>query len=179
MKNSFIVFIESNTSGTGRLFVKAARECGYSPVMLVEKPERYSFLERDSVSYRRCNTSSNAEIEEALQSLEREAPLSGIFSSSEYFVETAASFAAKYGLPGENPSALRACRNKWVQRQHLQRAGLLTPRFERINSVQQALNALAEIPLPVIVKPIMGSGSVGVRLCYNADEVTEHVSALL
>ncbi|MGZ7071446.1 MAG: ATP-grasp domain-containing protein, partial [Candidatus Angelobacter sp.] len=46
-------------------------------------------------------------------------------------------------------------------------------------SVQQALNALAEIPLPVIVKPIMGSGSVGVRLCYNADEVTEHVSALL
>jgi argininosuccinate lyase len=179
MKNPFIVFIESNTSGTGRLFVKAARECGYRPVMLVEKPERYSFLEQDSVSYMTCNTSSNAEIEDALQSLGREAPLSGIFSSSEYFVETAAAFAAKYGLPGENPSALGACRNKWVQRQHLQCAGLLTPRFECINSVQQAMAALKNISLPVIVKPVMGSGSVGVRLCYNADDVTEHVSDLL
>lgn len=179
MKNSFIAFIESNTSGTGRLFVKAARECGYSPVMLVEKPERYPFLERDSVSYRACNTSSIAEIEEVLQSLQRESHIKGIFSSSEYFVETAAALAAKYGLPGANPSALRACRNKWEQRKNLRRAGLLTPRFECVNSVQQAIAALQDIPLPVIVKPIMGSGSVGVRLCYNADEVAEHASALL
>ena len=51
MKNAWLVFIESNTSGTGRLFIKAAREHGYQPVMLTERPERYAFLEQDSVPY--------------------------------------------------------------------------------------------------------------------------------
>jgi S-sulfo-L-cysteine synthase (3-phospho-L-serine-dependent) len=179
MKHSRIVFIESNTTGTGRFFVKAAGEYGYTAVMLVERPERYPFLEQDSVPYRRCNTTVSAELGDALQCLSRESSLAGIFSSSEYFIETAAVFAAKYGLPGANPEAVRACRNKWLQRQCLQRAGLHSPKFECITSAGQARVALEHISLPVVVKPTMGSGSVGVRLCYTAQEVVDHVSVLL
>src|SRR5205823_10351764 len=119
-----------NTSGTGRLFVRVAGENGYDPVMLVDKAERYPFLKEDSVAFRRCNTNSSAEIAATLQSLEREAALAGIFSSSEYFLETAAIFAGQYRLPGPNPKAVQTCRNKYSQRQALQRAGLLTPIFE-------------------------------------------------
>jgi biotin carboxylase len=147
--------------------------------MLAERPERYPFLEQDSVSYRRCNTSSSTEVGNAIQSLSREVPLAGIFSSSEYFIEAAAMFAAKYGLPGANPEAVRACRNKWVQRQRLQSAGLLTPKFECVTSVGEARVALTKIPPPVVVKPTMGSGSVGVRLCYTAEDVVDHASVLL
>lgn len=179
MKNSFMVFIESNTSGTGRLFVNAAREDGYRPVMLVERPERYPFLEQDSVPYIRCNTASHAETADALQSLERQGPVAGIFSGSEYFIEAAARLATEHGLPGENPESLRACRNKWLQRQCFQRAGVRTPDFECINSAEQVHTVLERIPLPVVVKPTMGSGSVGVRLCYTAGEAAEHASTLL
>ncbi|TIX86276.1 MAG: ATP-grasp domain-containing protein, partial [Mesorhizobium sp.] len=37
----------------------------------------------------------------------------------------------------------------------------------------------AEIGLPVILKPAVGTGSSGVRLCRNADEVAEHTTYLL
>jgi len=40
MSKPCIVFVESNTSGTGRLFVREAGENGYDPVMLVDKAER-------------------------------------------------------------------------------------------------------------------------------------------
>jgi biotin carboxylase len=179
MKNACVVFIESNTTGTGRLFVKAAMEYGYQAVMLAERPERYPFVEQDSVSCRRCDSSLSTELEDAIQCLSRESALAGIFSSSEYFLETAAVFAAKYGLSGANPEAVRACRNKWIQRQCLQRAGLHSPKFERITSAGQTHAALEKIPPPVVVKPTMGSGSVGVRLCFTAQEVVDHASVLL
>src|SRR5262249_30279093 len=153
MKKPRIIFIESNTSGTGRLFVRVAGEHGYEPVMLVEKKERYAFLDEDLVPFRRCNTTSNIQIAAILKSLAREAALAGIFSSSEYFLETAAIFAAEYDLPGPDPVALRICRNKHTQRQSLQRAGFLTPIFERIPSLEEVQAALKRIPLPAVVKP--------------------------
>jgi biotin carboxylase len=39
--------------------------------------------------------------------------------------------------------------------------------------------AAAEIGFPVIVKPAVGSGSSGVRLCRTIDEVSDHASYLL
>ena len=179
MSKPCIVFVESNTSGTGRLFVRVAGENGYDPVMLVDKAERYPFLKEDSVPFRRCNTNSRAEIAAILQSLQRESALAGIFSSSEYFLETAALFAEQYRLPGPNPKALQTCRNKYNQRRALQLAGLLTPIFERATTPEEAHLALTNVPLPVVVKPTLGSGSVGVRLCYTKDEAVEHASCLL
>jgi biotin carboxylase len=111
--------------------------------------------------------------------LQSQGPIAGIFSSSEYFIEVAASLAAANGLQGESPAALRNCRNKSIQRQQLRKADLRTPRFECVNTAQAAILSLQRIPLPVIVKPTMGSGSVGVRLCSSTTEVADHASALL
>lgn len=179
MNKDFVIFIESNTSGTGRLFLRAADQLGYRPVMLVEKPERYPFLQTDSIPYVACNTSSCAEMSEALRVFQRTARIAGIFSSSDYFVESGARLAAEHHLPGENPSAIAACRNKAVQRQRLQEAGLRTPQFVCVHSVQEATAALEKIRLPVVVKPTIGSGSVGVRLCSSPAQVADHAGALL
>jgi S-sulfo-L-cysteine synthase (3-phospho-L-serine-dependent) len=179
MKNGFLIFIESNTSGTGRLFVKAACDLGYRPVLLVADPGRYEFIRLDSVAYVQCDTSSQSSMVAEVAALQKEAGIAGIFSSSEYFIEVAALLASAHGLPGENPLALRNCRNKAIQRQYLQKAGLRIPRFECVNTVEDAILSLQKIPFPVVVKPTMGSGSVGVRLCYSATEVADHASALL
>ncbi|HEU4456584.1 MAG TPA: hypothetical protein VFR81_26185, partial [Longimicrobium sp.] len=42
-----LLFIESNTSGTGRLFVQAAREIGYRPVLVTARPAKYAYLAED------------------------------------------------------------------------------------------------------------------------------------
>ena len=39
-----LVFVESNTSGTGRLFVRIAREMGFRPVLVTARPEKYAYL---------------------------------------------------------------------------------------------------------------------------------------
>ena len=146
--------------------------------MLVDQAERYPFLKEDSIPFRRCNTNSPEEIAATLQTLRRESALAGIFSSSEYFLETAALFAEQYRLPGPNPKAVQTCRNKYRQRLALQRAGLLTPIFERATTPEEVHVALARVPLPVVIKPTLGSGSVGVRLCYTKDEAVKHACCL-
>jgi argininosuccinate lyase len=51
-----LVFIESNTSGTGRLFAREARRLGFDPLLLAEAPWRYPFVEQDRVEAIRVDT---------------------------------------------------------------------------------------------------------------------------
>jgi len=179
MKNSWVAFIESNTSGTGRLFARSAAECGYRPVVIAERPDRYQYIRQDSLDHVACDTGSMDSLCQALETSAREAPPAGICSSSEYFLETAALLARRFGLPGADPEALRSCRNKWTQRQRLRDAGFLSPKFERVTSLDGARAALETIPPPVVLKPVLGSGSVGVRLCRTAEEALAHAEVLL
>lgn len=175
----WLVLVESNTTGTGRLFARRAAECGYRPVVLAEKPGRYPYLEQDHVRCVQCDTSSRVALQDSLETLAAETHISGIFSSSEYFIEMAASLARTRGLPSASSESLKTCRNKWTQRCALQSAGVITPRFKLAVSVDATVAALAEIPLPVIVKPVFGSGSVGVKLCSTLEETAGHASLLL
>jgi biotin carboxylase len=179
MKTPQVVFIESNTSGTGRIFALTARQCGYKPVVVAESPGRYGFLEQDAVEAVRCETSSYPQLVDAVDGLAREARVAGIFSSSEYFIHAAARLAREYGLPGPDADALQQCRNKWQQRTLLKNAGFLAPKFRPAHSLEEARAALDEIPPPVVLKPLFGSGSFGVRLCRTREEALEHARFLL
>jgi len=179
MTRPWLIFVESNTSGTGRLFIRAGAECGYLPALLAAQPDRYSFVQEEPVRLVKCDTGSFPELCKTIEKLEYKAPVAGILSSSEYFAATAAALAAECRLPGPDPDALQACRNKWNQRRILRAAGLLTPKFERAASLEETREILKHIPLPAIVKPVQGSGSVGVRLCRTSEEVAEHAALLL
>ena len=39
-----LVFISSNTSGTGRVFLEKALDMGFAPVLLCEDPARFPFV---------------------------------------------------------------------------------------------------------------------------------------
>jgi argininosuccinate lyase len=179
MKTPEVLFIESNTSGTGRIFARMARECGYRPVVFAESPSRYSFLQQDEVECVTCETSSLPRLMDAVGERSREARVAGIFSSSEYFIHTAAQLAQEYGLPAPDAEALQQCRNKWRQRTLLHNAGFHAPKFQLAHSMEEAQAALDKVPLPVVLKPLFGSGSFGVRLCKTRAEVAEHGNFLL
>jgi len=174
-----IAFVESNTSGTGRIFASKAAERGYLPVFLVEDPRRYPFLEQESFAFIQCQTGSLQELLGTLSELASKMAVAGVFSTSDYFLETAARLARACGLPGANPDALWAGRNKAVQRQKLRAAGLNTPEFICVDSVEAAVAAGRAIGSPVIVKPTLESGSFGVRLCATLEEVAAHAGWLL
>ncbi|MDT7543409.1 MAG: hypothetical protein QOE33_3313 [Acidobacteriota bacterium] len=175
----WLALIESNTSGTGRLFARAAAAQGLRPILLSEDPSRYTYAAEDQLDTLRVDTSDVAEVIDACRRLAGEGRLSGVTSSSEYYVATAATVARRFDLPGPHAVSIRDCRDKLKQRQKLQRAGVPIPRFSPALSVRMAVNRAKELGLPVVVKIVSGSGSIGVRLCATLEEVAAHAEHLL
>lgn len=179
MSISCIAFIESNTSGTGRLFARAARQLGFRPVMVSAAPQRYSYVEEDHIEVLRANTSDLQHLLQVLRKLAAEQQIAGIMSSSDYFVESAAMLALELGLPGPSPVALHHVKNKFEQRKRLQTAGVPVPGFFSAVDEFEAAEMACQMGFPVVVKPCSGSGSYGVKLCRDSEEGKSHALALL
>lgn len=174
-----LAFIESNTSGTGRLFARAATAAGLRPVLLSADPSRYPYAAEDALEVVRVDTQDEGALLDACRRLREGPGLAGLTSSSEYFVAAAAKLASGFGLPAPSHEAVAACRDKHAQRRRLKAAGVGCPGFRPANTVDEATSAAGELGFPVVVKPVYGSGSVGVRLCEDAAAVAAHAAALL
>src|SRR5437667_6695383 len=168
----WVAFIESNTSGTGRYFAGAVVQMGFRPIVLSVNPDRYSYVSEDRLDALKLDTRNESVLLDACRTLAQDAGLAGVTSSSEYFVSTAAKIARCLGLAGPSPDAVRECRDKHKQRRRLEKAGVAMPAFRCATSIKTAVRSSQELGLPVIVKPVSGSGSAGVKLCSNVDEVS-------
>src|SRR5215213_2373094 len=165
-----LLFVESNTSGTGRLFARTARNLGFHPVLITTRPGKYADLAEEGAPEVVVVPRVDEDELHALAAARwgGAAGVAGITSSSEYFIATAAALAARFGLPGPDAASVRAARDKSWQRRALSQAGLPAPEFHVVASAGQAEDATRRIGVPVVVKPVDGSGSVGVRACGSA-----------
>jgi biotin carboxylase len=179
MNSARLVFVESNTSGTGRLFARAAAKQGMTPVLLAADVRKYSYAIEDGLEVIAVDTQRIESVLEVCKQLANESEIAGVTSSSEYFIEMATTTAQELSLPGPRPAAIGLCRDKRKQRTCLREAGVSVPAFRSACTREAAIRAADEIGLPVVVKPVSGSGSVGVRLCDNINQVASHSEALL
>ncbi len=95
-----------------------------------------------------------------------------------------------YGFLSENAAFARRCEEEGIvfigpTAQHMEEFGLkhtarsmakahgvpLLPGTELLESVEEALNAAAEIGYPVMLKSTAGGGGIGMQLCYSAQEL--------
>jgi len=176
--DKYFLLLESNTTGTGRLFAKTARQLGFRPLLLSQDPSRYPYVKEDGIDVLQVDTGSFHALVDCIDDLVAADRVGGIYSSSEYWIESAALLAQRAGLPGADPQAISICRNKWKQRERLKESGLPVPEFRCIRSIEEARNA-GDFPFPAVVKPTEGSGSVGVKLCRGRAEILEQVEKLL
>lgn len=178
-RHPILALVESNTTGTGRLVVEAARARGLRPVLLSTHPDRYPWVEDDRVDVARADTADPTAVTRVCALLARRAPVAGVTTTSEYFVATAARTAAHLGLPGPDAARVEACRDKRRQRLVLRDAGVPVPAHEAVGSVAAAVAAATAIGLPVVCKPADGTGSTGVRFCPDLTAVAAHARRLL
>jgi len=167
----WLVLVESNTTGSGRLFCSSARQLGLRPVVLARDPARYPYVAADDIDYRVTDTTSGPAVLAACHALAEAAPIAGVTSSSEYFIATAAEAARALGRPHPVPEAVRACRDKLAQRIALSQAGVPGPAFAAARTPAEAAAAAARLGYPVVVKPASGTGSIAVRLCRDQAQV--------
>lgn len=167
--SDWFLLVESNTTGSGRLFCTAARRLGLQPVMFTRDPSRYPYIVADRIPYRVVDTADPQALLRA--GAELGGRIAGVTSSSEYSIGIAGEVARALGLPHQDPAAVAVCRNKNAQRIRLRDAGLPGPRFAAARTPGEAFAAAVGIGFPVVVKPVAGSGSIGVRLCTTPGEV--------
>ncbi|MFF1918130.1 ATP-grasp domain-containing protein [Streptomyces sp. NPDC058239] len=178
MTQPMLLLVESNTTGTGRQFAQRARSRGIRPVLLCADPGRYPYVAEDDVRAVVVDTADEHAVLAAARRLQEDGPIAGVTSSSEYYVATAAATARALGLPGPDVEAVRDCRDKARQRRLLGEGGVAVPAHERVGTADEARAAADRIGCPVVLKPVQGSGSLGVRLCADGDEVAAHAAVL-
>lgn len=175
--DQWFVLVESNTTGSGRLFCACARQLGLRPVVFASNPAKYPYLTADQRDTRQVDTAGVDAVLAACAELG--GTVVGVSSSSEYFIGTASRVARTLGLPHADPDAIADCRDKYTQRARLRDAGLPGAAFEAAATPDAAVAAAERIGLPVVVKPIAGSGSIATRRCADLVEVKAAASAVL
>jgi argininosuccinate lyase len=169
-----LLLVESNSTGTGRLFARRARELGVEPVLLAADTDRYPYAGADGVPVLRVDTSDPDAVRAAAGP-----SVVGVTTSSEYYLPVAAEVAAALGLPGPAWEAVDRCRDKANQRRDASAHGLPVPGHVVASTVAEAVAGADLLGWPVVVKPVTGSGSVGVRRCAGRAEVAGHTGRLL
>jgi biotin carboxylase len=177
---SHFVFVESNTTGTGRIVIERLLAREDRITFLTRSREKYPFLAAPSPGLRIVDAETNdpGSVLAAIDEIARHARVDAILTFSDFYVDIVAEVAARLGFRYLSPSAARTCRNKPLTRQALRSAGLPTPEFRRVSSAEEARELAHILGPPWVVKPPADSSSYGVRIVHDVTELEAHVRAL-
>jgi biotin carboxylase len=119
--------------------------------------------------------------EEIMRAL-RGSPPDAVLALGDRATPTAAYAAQAFGIPGNSPEAVEACRNKLRQRQVLSAAGVAVPEFFDFSTAHELSHVLRRVKFPCVVKPLTLAASQGVVRANNPQEfeqAVERIRALL
>lgn len=180
MAISAAIFIESNTSGSGAEFILRAQDLGFRSVFVTASPERYAFLDTiPDVELRTCDTSSAATVTAVVDDIAAAMPIELLTTSSDFYLWMAALQARRLGLVGPDPDAIALCRDKARQAAALRAAGIGVPHSAIVGAESDIRNAISQVGLPAVAKPISGTGSIGVSLVQTESEAIQALRNLL
>ncbi|ASP91674.1 ATP-grasp domain-containing protein [Sinorhizobium meliloti] len=181
MPRPALILLEGHR-GNGELYMQAAQHLGLHPITLSNDPAQYPYLSRGIYEAIFVDTGNlDALIRECSRLSTRYdiAGITGFAGEDESINVTIAKLCQYFGLPGPNPVSIELCRDKISQRGILGEAGVAMPSYRVATNAAEVKASAEEIGLPVVLKPAVGSGSIGVRLCRSIDEVAAHSSYLL
>ncbi|MER9457380.1 acetyl-CoA carboxylase biotin carboxylase subunit family protein [Mesorhizobium sp. M0478] len=178
MRRRALILVEGGPWGCCQLYVQAAQRLGLHPITLSANPTCDDYLVTEGTEAIRVDTSNlDALIRECSQ-IRATYDIAGIMGRS-LFYATIGKLCRHFDLPGPNAASIERCGDKFTQRQLLAEAGVPMPAYRLAADARDVERSAAEIGLPVILKPTLNGGSIGVRLCRNFDEVAEHTAYLL
>lgn len=174
-----LLFIESNTTGTGMLALEKAQALGCAPLFLTTLPARYQGLEQTGCPILICDTNNPQALKASIDRHVEMAEVCGITTTSEFYLETVATLATTYGLPGNSPLAVARCRDKARTRLRLREADVAQPRFAIVYDPDDVSAGLQTCGLPCVVKPVDDTGSNQVLYCRTREQAQAQVTRIL
>jgi len=174
-----LILIGGTRMGSGLLYVQAAQRLGLQPITLSDDPTRYDHFGAKEAETIRVDTDDLDALIRECSRLRTTYGIAGITGALDPVYATVGKLCRHFDLPGPNPDAVEQCCDKYTQRQILAASGVPIPAYRLAANVAEVEDSAAEIGLPVIVKPAVGSNSEGVRLCSTVDELAQHTKYLL
>lgn len=156
---------------------ETARSLGHRTIVVVEEPS----WELDYVDqvYSAPTGDLEATVARCVEIAEQQAePIAGVIAFVEHSVPAAAAVAAKLGLPFVSPETAEKSRDKFSMRTAFESVGISQPGFAVGSSVAQAQEAASAISYPLVIKPIIGGGSMFVRRIDSPEELAEHFNEI-
>ncbi|MEU3879601.1 MULTISPECIES: ATP-grasp domain-containing protein [Streptomyces] len=177
MSPRYVVFIDSPWTGAGQDCARFLLEQGITPLILAADPAHlHPSLLHDyaelGVAIHACDVDSADAIVAFCDDLATRGEVVGVTSVYEYYCDMGARVAARLGLAGPAPEAVAICRSKSAMREAMAPVPGLNPLFRVAESPEEAAAAADAIGYPVVVKPLDLTGSLFVRRCENAEDVT-------
>ncbi|SFP97647.1 ATP-grasp domain-containing protein [Amycolatopsis rubida] len=181
MTSVHVAFLETNRTGSGYEVMRVAKERGYQVTLVAKDLDFYRQPGQQQIPMDvfdhvvNCDTDDPEAVAATLSGLEHRPD--ALLSASEFHMLATARTGRLLKVRGQDPEAVRACRDKSRGRELSAAAGVPIPRFVLAATPEEA--AAADVGFPCVVKPLDDSGSYGVKLCANAHEVADHAKALL
>jgi biotin carboxylase len=179
-----LVMIEVQPTASGARLLEAVIERGFELLLLTsDEPWFRANLPPEvqagtTVVPVRWDEDKRAQIRSILSSYER-ASLAGIMTVRDSFIEAVSQAAAELGLAFTDRRAIAICRNKERTRAVTSAIGVRNPLSQVAGSLEEARAFCGKAGFPVVLKPSKGSGSAGVILCSDDEELTRAVPGML
>ncbi|WP_405996979.1 ATP-grasp domain-containing protein [Streptomyces sp. NBC_00829] len=128
-----------------------------------------------------ADTSSIDETLSAVRKLadDESEPFSAVVTFAEAPVPSVARVAAEFGLPSVSERAARLARDKWVMREAFAAGDVPQPRYGIAHTLDEARDIARRTGFPLVMKPVLGTGSMFVRSVENEEELAEHFEFFL
>lgn len=170
MASQSVVFIEGSRTGGARAAAIASISKGFETIILSKTPTSCDYLADLPVTIIPSETQNVSALHELCTSSWKHAPIAGVGSTSEYYVEVSARLANMLQLPGPPVEAVQRCRSKSAARLALRGSGL-NPQFIPVSDAIQVADFAEFLVYPVIIKPVSLTGSMLVTLCRSAGDL--------
>ncbi|MBB6175470.1 biotin carboxylase [Anoxybacillus tengchongensis] len=166
-----LLFVETNTTGTGTKAMKIAKQLGYKIHFWTMDLEQYKSMTDDHpLNFAdRVVIIDTYDTERMKEEMVRsEVNFSGILAFDDYHLIPVAELASYLGVRGHDIEALKRARYKHIMRNYIKNKKIryfLQPNFHIIHHPDEVINL--EISFPCVIKPVDDSGSNGVTICQN------------
>ena len=162
-----IIFIESNTSGSGISFLNYCKKLKIKYFFLTQNPKKYRLNKK--VNYIKCDTNNINELIKICKNLIKKNNIKAIFSTSDYYVISAYKLSNFFKLYKNNLNFLNICRNKIELLKLLKKKGYIKRKFGKFEP-RKKFNC------QIIIKPNSGTGSINIRkypkeTIFNKDNI--------
>ena len=118
-------------------------------------------------------------VEQTLAAVRRlTVPISAVASFAEAAVPTVATVAAVLSLPAVSERTAYAARDKYAMRQAFAEGSVSQPAFALAKTAEEARLSARKTGFPVVLKPVLGTGSMYVRSIASQPELDSHFALL-